>query len=128
MTDMSKIDASWAAKWVAAWNSHDIEAVLDHYVNDCRFVSPKAAAIAGKPTIEGKDALRAYWSKALEKFPALRFELRHAVFDEKEKTIAIVYECSLDPATTPAVLACEVLSFGDSDRAVRGEAFYGATL
>ncbi|HEX7664773.1 MAG TPA: nuclear transport factor 2 family protein [Polyangiaceae bacterium] len=123
-----KLDGSWGRRWVDAWNSHDLEAVLAHYVDDCTFVSPKAAAIAGSGVIRGKDALRAYWTKALEKFPGLKFSLKHAVFDEKERTIAIVYECALEPGTTPPVLACEVLSFGEAAQAVRGEAFYGAQL
>ena len=124
---MSVVNAGWAARWVNAWNTHDVEAVLDHYVDDCEFVSPKAAAIAGTATILGKDALRAYWSAALRKYPALRFTLRHAVFDPTARSIAIIYEAALDPSAA-TVLACEVLTFGPGDRARRGEAFYGASL
>ncbi|MEO8798999.1 MAG: nuclear transport factor 2 family protein [Polyangiaceae bacterium] len=121
------LDLSWGQQWVDAWSSHNLESVLAHYVDDCTFVSPKAAAIAGTGIIRGKDALRAYWSKALGRYPALHFSLKHTVFDEKQRTIAIVYEAALDPAARP-VLACEVLTFGSSAQAIRGEAFYGAQL
>lgn len=124
---MLNLDGAWAQRWVDAWSSHDLEAVLAHYVDDCTFVSPKAAAIAGSSVIRGKDALRAYWSKALVRYPDLRFVLRHAVFDERERKIAIVYEAALEPATPP-ILACEILTFGSAAQAVRGEAFYGAQL
>lgn len=124
---MSKLDASWADSWITDWNSHDVEAVLAHYVDACTFVSPKAATIAGTSVIEGKAALRAYWTRGLTAYPHLRFTLRRALWDESERTLAILYEAVLDPAAPP-ILVCEVLTFGADTRAMRGEAFYGASV
>src|SRR5579871_6254300 len=67
----------FAAGWIAAWNAHDLEKVLEHYSEDVELHSPYVVSIAGDSTgrITGKAALRAYWSTALSKIPDLRFEL-----------------------------------------------------
>ncbi len=63
--------------WLAAWNAHDVEAVLQHFADDVVFCSPVAPrVIAGSDgVIRGKDALRDYWAHALGLVPDLRFEL-----------------------------------------------------
>ena len=67
----------FADQWVSAWNARDIEAVLVHYADDVVFTSPTALRFAGEcaGTIRGKDALRRYWTVALESNPGLHFEL-----------------------------------------------------
>jgi ketosteroid isomerase-like protein len=37
----------FAARWVAAWNRRDVDAVLAHYVDDATFISPKAQLFVG---------------------------------------------------------------------------------
>jgi hypothetical protein len=66
----------FADEWIAAWNAHDLDRVLAHYTNDFEMASPKIAAIAGEPSgvLRGKGSIRAYWSKALQLIPDLRFE------------------------------------------------------
>lgn len=68
---------AFAADWIAAWNSHDLERVLSHYSDDFAMSSPYIAAIAGEPsgTLQGKSAVAAYWRQALALMPSLRFEL-----------------------------------------------------
>jgi uncharacterized protein (TIGR02246 family) len=65
-----------AEEWYAAWNDHDLERILSHYSDDVVFVSPFAVEIAGRADgrLEGKEALRAYFGAALERFPDLKFE------------------------------------------------------
>ena len=67
----------FAERWITAWNSRDIEAVLTDYSDDVVFTSPTAARFVPESggTIRGKDALRDYWEVALEANPDLRFEL-----------------------------------------------------
>ena len=55
----------FAADWAQAWNRRDVEAVLAHFRDDIIFASPTALAVTGSPVVHGKDALRAYWTKAL---------------------------------------------------------------
>ena len=67
----------FAEEWIAAWNSHDLERILEHYEDDFSMSSPIIATLAGEPSgkLQGKAAVGAYWSKALQKVPDLRFEL-----------------------------------------------------
>jgi hypothetical protein len=67
----------FAADWVAAWNSHDLARVLAHYADDFEMRSPYIARIVGESTgtLKGKAAVGAYWAKALQRMPDLRFDL-----------------------------------------------------
>jgi ketosteroid isomerase-like protein len=66
-----------ATKWIAAWNSRDLEQVLALYSDDSEMTSPKIVALGfdDSGTLRGKDKLRAYWSKALTFRPKLHFTL-----------------------------------------------------
>lgn len=75
---MNEADAhEFATGWLAAWNAHDVEAVLAHFADDATFTSPVAARIldGSDGVLRGKEALRAYWRHGLERYPDLRFEL-----------------------------------------------------
>jgi len=64
-------------QWLDRWNAHDIEAVLAHFAEDVVFTSPVAARVLQDSggVVRGKDALRAYWTLALQRVPDLQFEL-----------------------------------------------------
>jgi ketosteroid isomerase-like protein len=66
-----------ASDWIAAWNSHNLDEILEHYAEDVVLVSPIAAKLLNDPvgTVNGKAALRAYFKKGLEVYPNLKFEL-----------------------------------------------------
>lgn len=64
----------FAARWIAAWNRHDLDAILAHYAATIEFTSPFAARLTGDALVRGQDALRAYFALALERFPDLRFD------------------------------------------------------
>jgi ketosteroid isomerase-like protein len=68
---------SFAADWIDAWNSHDLDRIMKHYAEDVVLVSPVAAQLLNDPggTVRGKDALREYFQKGLNAFPQLRFDL-----------------------------------------------------
>jgi ketosteroid isomerase-like protein len=67
----------FADDWVQAWNSHDVEAVLAHFHDDVVFSSPIAARVLPDSlgVVRGKDALRHYWTTALELLPDLHFDV-----------------------------------------------------
>jgi ketosteroid isomerase-like protein len=67
----------FAQEWIAAWNAHDLERVLEHYEDDFEMSSPVIVSLMGEPSgkLKGKAAVGAYWKKALEKIPDLHFEL-----------------------------------------------------
>lgn len=68
---------AFADAWAAAWNAHDLEAVLGHFTDDAVFASPKAVALVpgSDGVVRGKEALRAYWAEGLRRIPNLRFEV-----------------------------------------------------
>jgi hypothetical protein len=67
----------FARRWLAAWNAHDLEALLGHFADDVVFTSPVAAQLldGSDGVIRGKEALRAYWTEGLRRIPDLRFEV-----------------------------------------------------
>jgi len=67
---------SFAAQWIAAWNSHDIERILSHYDDAFEFSSPVLAKLnpASQGKLVGKELARSYWSKGLALRPDLHFE------------------------------------------------------
>lgn len=106
----------FAEEWAAAWNAGDLERVIAHYAPDVTFRSPVAAAFAGDGLIVGRDALHAYWSKALARHPGLRFTVL-GVFRGHEG-MAIRY---VGPAGREVV---EAFEFDAEGRIIRSQACY----
>jgi hypothetical protein len=71
----------FAAEWIAAWNAHDLDAIVAHYADDVTFASPFVAALTGEESgvIRGRAALRDYFRRGLEAYPDLRFDLHAAL-------------------------------------------------
>jgi len=67
----------FADRWIAAWNSHDLEVILSHYAPAVTLTSPIVASLLNDPsgTVSGKEALRSYFGRGLEAFPNLTFVL-----------------------------------------------------
>ena len=69
--------AALGRTWVEAWNARDLERVLTLYDDAAVMTSDRIPALGfgADGTVRGKDALRAYWSKALGLLPELHFSL-----------------------------------------------------
>ncbi|HUR69378.1 MAG TPA: nuclear transport factor 2 family protein [Candidatus Thermoplasmatota archaeon] len=68
---------AFATSWLAAFNAQDLEAIMGHYAEDVEHSSPTVARLLGEPSgvVRGKEALRAYFAKALASAgPGLRYE------------------------------------------------------
>lgn len=64
-----------AARWLAAWNAHDIERILGLYTPEASHSSERVRMLGGADdTVVGRDAMRAYFQRGLERNPTLRFE------------------------------------------------------
>jgi len=65
-----------ARAWVDAFNAHDVPRLVALYADDCVHLSPKLRVqrpeTGGK--VEGKAALTAWWTEALQRLPGLRYE------------------------------------------------------
>lgn len=75
---LSKAQADrFAQNWLSAWNSHDLERILNHYDDDFEMSSPVISKLVGEKTgtLKGKSAIRDYLAKALSNAPELHFSL-----------------------------------------------------
>lgn len=108
----------FARDWIEAWNSHDLERVLAHYADDFEMNSPYIVQIAGEPSgrLKGKEAVRAYWAKALAMIPDLHFELISILVGVN--SITLHYKGARDR------LAAEVFHFGLDGKVVEAFAHY----
>ncbi len=70
----------FVAEWMEAWNSHDVERILEHYADDVEYCSPFIARLAepGGPGADGrlvgKEQVRPYFAAALGRYPDLHFD------------------------------------------------------
>jgi ketosteroid isomerase-like protein len=71
-----------AEEWVAAWNSHDLDAIMAHYEEEVVLVSPVAAQLLGREDgrVVGKADLRDYFRRGLEAYPELQFHLEDVLW------------------------------------------------
>lgn len=69
--------AALGRTWIEAWNTGDLERVLALYDEAAVMTSDRIPAMGfdASGTVRGKDALRAYWGKALGLLPELHFTL-----------------------------------------------------
>lgn len=73
------MNTDFAKEWLDAWNSHDLDKIMEHYSENIDFVSPiiQQMGINAEGKISNKSDLKDYFSKALQKYPNLHFELYH---------------------------------------------------
>jgi hypothetical protein len=107
-----------AAHWIAAWNAHDLDAILTHYAEDVDVASPVAARLlGGDGRVAGKPALRAYFAKGLAAIPDLRFDLKQVLVGTD--TIVLYY------ANQRGVHTAEVMELDARGLVKRMRATYG---
>ncbi len=117
------IDTEWArefaADWIDAWNSADLDRILAHYTDDFEMSSPLIVERMGIETgqLKGKDAIRPNWAAGLNAHPRLHFELI-AVFTGAN-SVALHYR-----NTTRDRVVIEVIEFDHTLRGTRAQAMY----
>jgi len=97
--------APLAERWLAAWNAHDVDAILALYAADARHTSKRVRLLGGsEETLHGIGAIADYFRRGLERYPTLRFapisvssgprtvviEYHRAGVDEEEPTVEIL--------------------------------------
>jgi ketosteroid isomerase-like protein len=104
-------------EWIEAWNSHDLDRILSHYSDDFVMSSPRIVTVADEPTgvLRGKGPVGAYWKRALELTPNLRYQLLGTFVGAD--SVALHYR-------GPRGLAVETFFFGPDGRVVRAAATY----
>jgi hypothetical protein len=78
---LTPLDArSFSTRWFAAWNSHNIDSMMACYDPAIEHSSPfikrynDAIGKGDEPSIKGIPDLRAYFQRALDRNPTLRFD------------------------------------------------------
>jgi hypothetical protein len=80
----------FARQWIDAWNSHDLDRILSGYDDEATLSSPVALQrLGGDGTLRGKPSLRDYFSRGLQAYPDLRFDLIEALWGTE--TIVLLY-------------------------------------
>lgn len=110
---------AFAEEWIASWNSHDLERILSHYTEDFTMDTPLAAQLLPETggVVEGKNAIRKYWTLGLSKNPDLHFELIDVLTGIKG--ITIYYR-----NTTRNKTVAETIWLNDELKGYRAFAYY----
>ncbi|CAI9683113.1 nuclear transport factor 2 family protein [Elizabethkingia anophelis] len=108
----------FAKTWIQAWNSHDMNAILNHYSEDIEITTPmiKMALGEGDGSLKGKEAVADYWRRALDKMPDLHFELYDVT--EGVGSVALYYKSVMDKK------AVEVMFFNEEGKVNKMFAHY----
>ena len=96
--------ADYVKRWVAAFESKDLDRVLAFYTDDVIFHSPLVARLSHDPsgTVHGKAALRAYVRKGFEVFDHIKFTVLDVL--RGVDSIAIHYKSTTGTRVVGAVL------------------------
>jgi hypothetical protein len=110
----------FAASWYAAWNAHDLDGIMGHYAEAIEHSSPFIARYNGDAAcrpLHGKAAVRAYFGRALERNPALRFDPLHVAVGVA--SVALAYR------RMTGELALEAFELDGAGLVVRSTSHYG---
>ena len=111
-------------KWIKAWNTHNLKAILSLYSEDIEFHSPKIKIVYPDRTtaavITNKKDLQEYFSLGLKKFSSLHFTPIDFVI--KENIIILEYYAIPDNKIKWSVI--EKFEFKD-ELIVKSSVFYG---
>jgi hypothetical protein len=112
------VATNFAAGWIAAWNSHDLDAILTHYTDEVEFTSPFVVRLLGTTdgTLRGKRHLRDYFGVCLNRVPDLTFSDCRTFAGATGVTL--VYRSVLN------LEAAETMLLDDNDRVYRAIALY----
>jgi len=104
--------------WLEAWNTKDLPRILAHYAEDIEMRSPLIARLGVQPDgcLRGKPALSAYWHKALNLHPEVRFDL--------EGVLVGVNSLVIHYRLPTGRRAAEVMAFNEGGRVCRSHAHY----
>ena len=108
----------FAKEWIESWNSHDLEDIMKHYAEDIEITTPMIKLAGGieSGSLQGKENVKAYWKKALDKIPDLHFELVDVT--SGVDSVALYYKSVMNK------MAIEVMFFDDNGLVIKMVAHY----
>ena len=120
------IDKEWAAefaeKWIAAFNSNDLDCIFELYEDDFTMTSPFITERMGFESgiLVGKQNVRPYWEKSLAIDPPLIFSLIDVFVGVS--SIVVHYE------NVGRKMVCESFTFSNSGKVSSGCSQHGKAL
>jgi hypothetical protein len=110
----------FADAWIAAWNSQDLDNIMEHYSDDVEFSSPFIVKLSGESSgnLRSKQDLRLYFQKGLEAYPDLHFELLSVLIGVD--SIVLHYR------SVNNLMAAEVMYFDKNGKVSRVSAHYAS--
>lgn len=110
---------SFAASWYAAWNNHDLDAIMSHYAPQIEHSSPFIKRYNGSddPSLRGIAAVRDYFARALSRNPTLRF-IPDQIAIGVESVVLIYHRMEGE-------LAAEIFFLDSSGKIIRSVSHYG---
>ncbi|MFZ4601676.1 MAG: nuclear transport factor 2 family protein [Caulobacterales bacterium] len=111
------MDDAYAARWYAAWNARDLDAIFALYSEEIEFSSPFVSALGFGPmgVVHGHGMLKVYVEAVLSRVPDLKFEPVALCAGARGHTL--IYR------THAGVLVAETHEV-DAGRIVRADTFY----
>lgn len=114
----------FAEDWIASWNARDMDRILSHYTDDFSMTSPRIVqlGLAESGTLQGKAAVREYWSPALR--PESKFQMKLLNVFLAVDSMTVLYE-QLNPRNNR--LVTEVFYFNSKGLVHKSTAYYALT-
>ncbi len=114
--------AAFADAWFAAWNAHDVDGIMALYAEGIEHTSPFIVRYTPEgqtppKSIKGKAGVGAYFARALERNPDLKFIPMHVTVG-MESVILVYRRMNGD-------LAAEIFVFDENGRVSRSISHYG---
>ena len=100
-----------ANKWIAAFNDHDLEALLLLYDENAVHFSPKLKLRQPETGgwVKGNAGLRKWWADAFDRLPSLHYELKNLLVDDTQ--VLMEYQRTVE--SEPSMMVAEILEVND---------------
>lgn len=117
MVDRKKLEES-ARRWIEAWNTRDMDAIMDHYADDVVLYSPSVIErwSVAEGRLAGKAAVEQHFTKGLDEVPDTRLEFLSLLYGIEGVTIVYRRETGS--------YAADVVLFDDAGKVKEVRAFY----
>lgn len=115
-----EIAKEFATQWLNAWNSRDIDKILEHYDHDIEFYSPFIPLLHfnKEGVIRNKKDLKKYFEIGLNAYPDLHFQFHYCFAGVNS---VVIYYTSVNGR-----LAAEVFELNENNKAKRVLCHYTA--
>ena len=120
---------AFADRWFAAFNSHDLPTILACYDASIEHSSPfikrynDAVGRGDEPSVKGLAELGAYFGRALQRNPSLRFDPAHVATGLE--SVILVYRRHSHDTPPEGEVSAEVFFLNASGKIVRSVSHYG---